>query len=130
MGTDSFIGSIECRGGLSIFIVGDGMGPRGCASPGVGALDFRLNSGHPIQMCAVENPGPGSSEALVRKLILDVGAAHIVATVRSPQDAFFLMKVALSFEAERLARHPDRSDGPANKQMQRTRPAQAIAPRR
>src|SRR4051812_12301623 len=102
MATDSFIGTIECRReGLSIFIIGDGRVSQGCGSTGVEMVDLRLNNGHPIHVCAVEYPAVDSSKVLLRKLILDVGAAQIVAEVRSPRDAFLLVQVASSFEADR-----------------------------
>ncbi len=88
-----------------------------------------LSNGHPIYICAVEYKGL-DPDRLLHKLIVDLSAANLVADVRTPRDAFLVMQVASSFKPDERAAGIGRRNGPAIKQMQRTRRAQAMEPRR
>ena len=129
MGTDSFIGSIECpQERLTIFIEGDGVGPMSYGPAGREVAALALPGGHPVRAYAIEHEGL-TAKRIRQKLVIDVGAAHIIADVRTSRDAFLLLQIASSFRLSSRVGDARSNEGLANKQLG-TKRAQAMELRR
>jgi hypothetical protein len=121
--TDSFIGTIECRG-LTIFIEGSNIPTPACSGgnqeKGPVTASFTNAGGSLVHVCTFS-----ASPALV----VDLGPGRLVGNVRSATDALLILQVASSFVPDQ-GHKKNGNVGPPNNELQRTRPAQSTEPRR
>jgi hypothetical protein len=96
---DAFLGMVECpQQRLTITLFGGAMAGAACPSDG-GQLRLQSANGRRFTMCATERRAARGGQ-LIKELVIDLGAASILAEVHSPQDALLLIGVAATFEPQ------------------------------
>src|SRR5262245_21577778 len=107
MVVDAFLGEIQCsRTALSIAVFGGAMIGRACVAgdgrtltDGQDTVRLLSPKGGSISICATERKSAKIGQ-LIRELAVDLGPAHLYASIRSPVDAIFVLQMAASFEPE------------------------------
>jgi hypothetical protein len=97
---DSWLGSIECTPGPSIFVFGSAMAADAC--PRSGAAPHRGTQlvsakGHKLEVCATERKAAGSGK-VIKEMVVGTGATSFRAEIREPADAVMLLFIATTFE--------------------------------
>ncbi len=101
---DSFEGSINCSDeGLEIAISGDYPGDA-CANPDKASeapLKLRLPNGASIVACTLPERNIGTR--VMKRMLIDLGPAELVAEISTPRQALLLLRIATSFRRPRAS---------------------------
>ena len=89
---DSWLGSIECTGGPSIFVFGSAMAAAPCQG-----TPLYTKHGRKLVVCSTERRRADSGSR-VRELVVDVGGTSFSAEVRQPRDAAMLLSIVATLE--------------------------------
>jgi hypothetical protein len=96
---DAFLGSVECpKQRLSMTVFGGAMVGDACSSK-ESQVTLQSSKGRAFVMCATQRRAAGGGR-VIKELVIDVGRAHILAEVRSPEDVLLVLQLALSFEPD------------------------------
>jgi hypothetical protein len=89
---DSWLGSIECTGGPSIFVFGSAMAPAQCQG-----TPLFTKHGRKLVVCSTQRKR-AESGSRVRELVVDVGGTAFSAEVRQASDAAMLLSIVATLE--------------------------------